>query len=241
MRGLVRHLRELGPLPLLATVLPPGGSLILLATIPYSCAWLRADHERGLLVFVTMFALCGGFALLPTYTPAVLGGWAFGVWTGLPATLAGFAGAAAIGFALARQLSGERLVAVLHEYPRGLAIHDAFVRSGFLKAVMVVMLVRLPPSSPFALSNVLLASSAVDFLPFLVGTVLGIAPRAGAAVVVGAGLARFDSQHPERSGQALIGIGLTLGVLLALGWLATDALRRLDRRAGTAPRPDPQL
>jgi uncharacterized membrane protein YdjX (TVP38/TMEM64 family) len=224
----------LGPLPVLATVLPPVGSLILLATIPYSSEWLRAQQERGLIVFVTLFALCGGFALLPTYTPAVLGGWAFGVWTGLAATLAGFGAAAALGFALARHVAGTRLVSVLHEYPRGLAIHDAFVRSGFLRAVTVVVLVRLPPNSPFALSNVLLASSAVRFVPFLVGTVVGIAPRAGAAVSVGAGLARLDLEHPERSGQALIGIGLTLGVLATLGWLASDALRRLERgRAGT--------
>ena len=221
---------------MLATALPPVGSLVLLATIPYSAAWLRAHHEGGLVVFVTVFALCGGFALLPTYTPAVLGGWVFGAPAGLAATLAGFAGAAAIGFALARHVAGERLAAVLGEHPRGLAIHDAFVRSGFLRAVMVVVLVRLPPSSPFALTNVLLASSAVRFVPFLVGTVVGIAPRAAAAVAIGAGVAQLDLEQPERSGQAVIGIAVTLGVLGALGWLASDALRRLERGgAGTSP------
>jgi uncharacterized membrane protein YdjX (TVP38/TMEM64 family) len=238
LRGFLRHLGQLGPLAVAATLLPPIGSLILLGTIQHSSSWLRAQDDLGVLVFIVAFAFCGGFALLPTYTPALLGGWAFGASVGLIATLAGFAGAAGIGFALARRLSGDRLVAALRDYPRGLAIHDAFVGSGFLRALIVVTLVRLPPSSPFALSNVVMASSRVRIAPFLIGTVLGIAPRALAAVVVGAGLSRLDLAHPGRSGHVLIGMGLTLAALAALGWMATDALRRLERhvpRRATGP------
>jgi uncharacterized membrane protein YdjX (TVP38/TMEM64 family) len=222
-----RSLGQLGPLALAATLLPPLGTAVLIGTIQQSSAWLRANDVLGLVVFVTAFAVCGGFALLPTYTPALVGGWAFGFWTGLAASMAGFAGAAAIGFGVARRVSGDRLVEVLGRHPRGLAVHDAFVQSGFLKALLVVALVRLPPNSPFALSTVGLAASRVGLAPFLAGTMVGIAPRALAAVVVGAGLARLDLAHPARSGHLLIGIATTLAVVGSLGWMAGRALRRL--------------
>jgi uncharacterized membrane protein YdjX (TVP38/TMEM64 family) len=229
-----RGLGQLGPLAMAATLLPPLGTAVLIGTIQQSSAWLRAHDVVGLVVFVTAFAVCGGCALLPTYTPALVGGWAFGLWTGLAASLAGFAGAAAIGFALARRLSGDQLVDLLQRHPRGLAIHDAFVRRGFLKALTVVILVRLPPNSPFALSTVVLAASRVRLAPFLAGTVVGIAPRVLAAVVVGAGLAQLDLAHPERSGHLLMGIATTVAVVAALGWMAGRALGRMGpgARAG---------
>ena len=230
-----RSLGQLGPLALAATLLPPLGTAVLIGTIQQSSAWLRANDVLGLVVFVTAFAVCGGFALLPTYTPALVGGWAFGVWTGLAASMAGFTGAAAIGFGVARRVSGDRLVEVLGRHPRGLAIHDAFVQSGILKALLVVALVRLPPNSPFALSTVVLAASRVGLAPFLAGTMVGIAPRALAAVVVGAGLARLDLAHPERSGHLLIGIATTVAVVGALGWMASRGLRRLGLERASEP------
>lgn len=235
-RAVIRTLAQLGPLAAASALLPPIGSLVLLGTLPFTASWLRSHGETGILLFVVLFAVTGGLALLPTYTPSLVGGWAFGVPVGLAATLLGFAGAATIGFHLSRRLSGDRLMSVLHEYPRGLAIHDAFVGSGPARALLVVTLVRLPPNSPFAMATLLMAGSRVAFAPFLLGTLLGIAPRAAAAVVVGAGLARMDFSHPEQSGAVLAGIGVTVGVALALGLLAKRALRRLEP-ASPAPQP----
>ena len=73
-------------------------ALVLLGTLPQSAAWLRAHDEVGVVLFVLLFAVTGGLALLPTYTPSLLGGWAFGIRLGLAATLLGFLGAATIGF-----------------------------------------------------------------------------------------------------------------------------------------------
>jgi uncharacterized membrane protein YdjX (TVP38/TMEM64 family) len=232
----VRRLGQLGPLALAAAILPPLGSLLLILTLEPLSAWLRAQGAIGLVVFVVAFALCGGFALLPTYTPSVVGGWAFGLAAGLAATLAGFTLAATVGFALARRLSGERLMDVLSDHPRGLAVHDAFVRSGYWKAVLVVTLLRLPPNSPFAITNLLLAASRVGYGPFLVGTLAGLTPRAGAAVAVGAGLARLDLDRPTETMAVLGGLGVTIGVVVALGWMANRALARV---APTSPSPRP--
>jgi uncharacterized membrane protein YdjX (TVP38/TMEM64 family) len=229
-RAVLRALGQVGPLAAAAALLPPIGSLVLLATINRSAAWLRAHDELGVIIFILAFAVCGGIALLPTYTPSLIGGWAFGIWAGLAATLAGFLGAAAIGFALARRLSGDRLMSVLQEYPRGLAIHDALLGSGFWRALLVVALVRLPPNSPFALANLLLAGSRVALVPFLLGTLVGLTPRAAAAVVVGAGLSSLDVAHPGRSGAMLAWVAITVGAVGAIGWMANRALRRLEAK-----------
>jgi uncharacterized membrane protein YdjX (TVP38/TMEM64 family) len=232
----LRRLGQLGPLALAAAILPPLGTLLLIATLEPVGAWLRAHGGLGVLVFVVAFAVCGGFALLPTYTPSLVGGWAFGLASGLAATLAGFALAATIGFALSRRLSGERLMDVLRDHPRGLAVHDAFVRSGAWKALVVVALLRLPPNSPFAVTNLLLAASRVRYVPFLAGTIAGLAPRAAAAVAVGAGLARVDLDRPTQAGAVFGGIAVTIGVAVALGWMANRALARV---VPTSPSPQP--
>lgn len=233
--ALTRRLGQLGPLALAAALLPPLGSLLLIATLEPTSAWLRGHGAFGVVAFVLGFAVCGGFALLPTYTPSLLGGWAFGLTVGLAATLAGFLLAASIGFALARRLSGERLMDVLREHPRGLAVHDAFVRSGFWKALLVVTLLRLPPNSPFAIGNLLMAASRVGYAPFLAGTLVGIAPRAGAAVAVGAGLARIDFDRPTEAMAVVAGLAVTVGVAAVLGWMANRALTRVAPASSGLP------
>jgi uncharacterized membrane protein YdjX (TVP38/TMEM64 family) len=113
-------------------------------------------------------------------------------------------------------------------------VHDAFVRRGFWKAVAVVALLRLPPNSPFAITNLALAASRVGYAPFLGGTVAGLLPRATAAVAVGAGLARVDLDRPTETVAVLGGLALTVGVVAALGWMANRALARV---VPTSPSP----
>lgn len=227
LRRTLGRLGHLGPLAAVTAFAPPLGTLLLIGTIQDSSAWLQENPRVGVAVFVAGAAVTGGLALLPTYTPSLLGGWAFGIPLGLAATLLGFLGAATIGFFLSRHLSGDRLVQALHDHPRGMAIHDAFVRSGFWKAVCVVTLVRLPPNAPFAMSNLVMAASRVDYLPYAIGTMVGLGPRLAAAVIVGAELATVDLAHPARSWSAFIAIGVTVGVLLALGQIARRALARV--------------
>jgi uncharacterized membrane protein YdjX (TVP38/TMEM64 family) len=215
---------------MLATAfLPPLGALMLLSTMHRSAPWLREQGAVGVAMFVVAFTFLGGMALLPTYAPSVLGGWAFGITTGIPAVLAGFLGAAALGFAVARRVSGDRLVAIIDEYPRGHAICRALLESGFGQTVLVVTLLRLPPNAPFAMTNLLLAATGVGWGPYLIGGALGLAPRVIAAVVVGAGLSRLDLAHLGRGGSVYLSISVSIVVVLALGWLANRALGRIGR------------
>ena len=71
-------------------------AVLLLGYLSSIGPWLQGLGGRGVAVYVAGFALLGGFALLPTYAPAILGGWAFGDRLGIPAALAGFVCASAI-------------------------------------------------------------------------------------------------------------------------------------------------
>lgn len=221
------RLGRLGPAAAATTFLPPLGLLVLLGTMNQSAPWLQSHGLLGVLLFVAGFAVCGGLALLPTYAPSVLGGWAFGVTVGLAATVLGFLGASAIGFAIARHLSGDRLLQVLDESPRGRALHRALLAGSWRRTLLVVTLLRVPPNGPFAMTNLLLAAIGVSWGPYLLGSLLGLTPRVAAAVIVGASLSQLDLRHLERGGAAYVSIGLSLAVVIALGWLANRALKDL--------------
>ena len=80
--------RGLAPLAIISLALPPIGAALLLGYLSRIGPWLQGLGGRGIALYVAGFALLGGFALLPTYAPAILGGWAFGDRTGIPAALA---------------------------------------------------------------------------------------------------------------------------------------------------------
>jgi uncharacterized membrane protein YdjX (TVP38/TMEM64 family) len=227
------RLGRLGPAAAATAFLPPIGTLILLGTMNQSAPWLQSHGVLGVLVFVAAFSILGGLALLPTYGPSVLGGWAFGVSAGLAATLAGFLGASAIGFAIARHLSGDRLLQVLEEYPRGRALHRALLAGSWRRTLLVVTLLRVPPYGPFAMTNLLLAATGVTWGPYLLGSLLGLTPRVAAAVIVGASLSQLDLRHLERGGTAYLSIGLSLAAVITLGWLANRALSEFVDASGS--------
>ena len=220
------RLGRLGPTAAATAFLPPLGSIVLIGTMNQSAPWLQAQGLLGIAIFVAGFTVFGGLALLPTYGPSVLGGWAFGVGVGLVATLAGFLGAASLGFALARHLSGDRLLQVLAEYPRGQALHRALLTGSAARTLLVVTLLRVP-HGPFAMTNLLLAATGVGWGPYLAGSLLGLAPRVTAAVIVGASLASLDLRHLDRGGTAYLSIALSIGAVIGLGWLAKRSLRKV--------------
>jgi uncharacterized membrane protein YdjX (TVP38/TMEM64 family) len=243
----VAVVRSLGPtsvLAALALTLPPLGSIGLFLTMGITGPWLR-ENELGLLIYVAAFATLAGLALLPTYAQAALGGFAFGVVFGVPAALLGFAGAALIGYELARRFSGDRAERVIAQHPKWKAVRDGLLgrareggphsNQGWVRTAGIVALLRLPPNSPFALTNLVMASVKVPRLPFAVGTVLGMAPRTTLAVVIGAGvnqLTRDDLDQAVPTWVVWVGIAVTLAVVLLVGVIASRAVKKMAA-AGT--------
>lgn len=230
-------LRRLGPagiLALMATFLPVLGLLTLVTYGKTIALFLKEDPSRVFL-YSAAFALLAGLALLPTYAQAIIGGYAFGVAIGVPAALAGFAGGALIGYAIGRRGSGDRVETILRERPKWLAVRNALVGRGFWPTLGIVALLRLPPNSPFALTNLVMASVKVKWLPFILGTIIGMTPRTSAAVFVGAGLKELTGETVKSVPKPvwIAGIVITVVVLLVIGSVANRAIKRV-----TAGRPE---
>lgn len=232
-----RKLGPAGPLAVVSLIFPVVGSIFLFRHLDQVAHWLTGQGSAGALVYAAAFAALAGLALMPTYAMSALGGWVFKIALGIPAALLGIGGAAVIGFFIARRASGERVLHVIAEKPRWEAIRTSLLASTPLKTLAMVTLLRLPPNSPFALTNLVLASVRVPLWIYLTGTLVGIAPRTALAVYIASGLEdltreSLDAARPTWLFGATIGISLV--VILTIGGLANRALERLTAPAGPA-------
>lgn len=232
-------MRRLGPAGLIAgfaCVAPAIGGFILLARLDAVATWLHELGPRAPLVYAGGFALLAGLALLPTYAQAILGGWTFGFAIGFSAAWMGFVGGAIIGYAIAARASGDRVTRLLAENPRWQAVRDALIGSGFWRTLGLVALIRLPPNSPFAVTNVVLASARTPRVPFILGTLLGMAPRTAVAVSIAAALAeRWSTLSDDVLKQArptwmlIAGPALAIVVMIVIGVIANRAIAKISR------------
>lgn len=217
--------------------MPAIAGIALLAYIGELSDWLNDREATGLLIYVAVFIAAGGCGMLPTYAQAILGGWVFGIAAGLPAALLGFTGAALLGYAIARTVSQDRVEQTIAENPKALAVRNALVGKSFARTLLIVTLLRFPPNSPFALTNLAMASAGVAIVPFVIGTMIGMLPRTAVAVVFAAAASREARDIVEfvREGPGPIiligGIVLMFIVLAIIGAIANHALQRLEPEA----------
>ncbi len=226
-------------LGVLASTLPLLGSIALYAYIKPIAEWLRT-HPEGLWIYLAGFVVLGGIALLPTYAQSALGGFAFGAAKGIPLALAGFAGAALLGYWIALRASPERVRKVVDRDVRAGAVRRALVGGGFMRQTGIVTLLRLPPTSPFALTNLVLAAAGVRLAPFVVGTIIGMAPRTVVAVIIGAGVQELTRDTLESAAPKWVwwaGIAVSIAVLVVIMLVAKKALAGVLREHGEKPQP----
>jgi uncharacterized membrane protein YdjX (TVP38/TMEM64 family) len=222
-----RRLGPAGPLAVIAASLPLLGEIALVGSLAWLAPWLRAHGQLGLLVYVLVFAVTSGLAILPTHAQSGIGGWVFHFRAGAPAAVAGVMGGALIGYLIARRASGTRVVSLIEEHPKWRAVYDALLGGGFWKTLLIVTLVRLPPSSPFAVTNLVLASTRVPPVAYLLGSFLGLAPRTVAVVFIGAGLQTLNFHELGRSWMTIAGIIAAAVVVVVIGAIANHAVTRV--------------
>lgn len=237
--------RRLGPPGLLAalwTITPAVAGGAVLVYVGTVSNWLLAQGSGGIAIYVIVFVLAGGLGLLPTYAQAIIGGWVFAFTIGFPAALAGFTGAAILGYLIARTVSQDRVDRLVTENPRAKAVRDALIGHGFLRTTGIVALLRCPPNSPFALTNLVMASTGVGLLPFAIGTVLGMIPRTGIAVYFAAmasatGARDIQGFISDGLGPAIFVGGLVVMfiVLGVIGHIANRAIARLEPAHAETP------
>lgn len=235
--SLYSRLGPLGPAALVALLMPPLLGIALLVKINAVSEWLKTHDSLGLVVYIVAFIVLAGFALLPTYAQAIVGGYAFGPWLGLLGALTGFLGASLIGYEIGRRTSQDRVDSMISENPRWRAVRNALLgtqgSNSFLRTLGTVILLRLPPNSPFALMNLFLSAVKVPRLAYAIGTLIGMAPRTALAVFLGAGIKSAltkDAISEATPAWAIpVGIAVTAVIVIIIGVIANRAIERMGR------------
>mmetsp|Transcript_6186 Transcript_6186/g.18714 ORF Transcript_6186/g.18714 Transcript_6186/m.18714 type:complete len:343 (-) Transcript_6186:259-1287(-) len=125
----------------------------------------------GMLYFSAVYVVAEVLAL-PAVPLTASAGYLFGAITGTAVVLVSATIAAGLSFLIGRFLLRGWVESVAAESPQFRAIDKAVQREGF----KIVLLLRLSPIFPFALSNYFYGLTAVDFWPYLLATLLGFAP-----------------------------------------------------------------
>lgn len=231
---------RLGPAAILAalwTLLPVACGFTLLGNLGAVSTWLRGFGGLGPWVYCGAFIVLAGLGVLPTYSVAILGGWAFGLAVGMPAAMGGFVGAAIIGYFIARGIAAERADRELARHPRWAAVRDALVHSGPLKTLGLVSLIRLPPNSPFALTNLVLSTSGVPLWSYALGTLAGMLPRTALVLWIASqvqGELSADSMRSARPGWFIpVSVAAMIAVFFALSRIVQHTLDRVTAEAGS--------
>ena len=236
-RAEIKGLSGIGILALAWVTLPALFGFWLLAEIGSVSDWFgRWEIDHGpivaILVYVVVFALTSGLGLLPTYAQAFLGGWVFGAVGGSVGALGGLTFGAALGFGLARVISGDRIEGLIDRRPVVKAVRDELIGSGFFKTIGIVGLLRLSPSSPFAFSNLALGGTRTPTIPMLIGTFIGMMPRTILVAVIAAAAAADGSEdlvdvvNRRSTGTVVVGLVLLFGSLGIISLIAKRAIRR---------------
>lgn len=187
----------------------------------------------GILVYALLFMLFSGIGILPTYAQAILGGWVFGFWFGTQAALIGFTGGAAIGWIICRLISRDAVVNWIDSKPKWSAVRHAFVEEGIWRTLGIVILIRIPPNSPFSLTNLAMSAGGARPVPYLLGTLIGMTPRTAIACAFAAAAAADGSKDIQTFVRdkgflpIVIGVALMVVVFVILAKVANRAMARV--------------
>lgn len=222
-----RQLGRLTPMALVTTFLPVAGSSALVVVGYPLGNWMRENWEVGGPAFLAGVLFFCGFALLPTNLIGILGGWSFGFWFGLILLITGVVGSATIAYFVNKRLTGETLTALTSRNARADAIHRALTNEGFVKTTAIITLIRMSVVMPFAFTNFFLAAARVPVRSFVIGTFLGMLPRSGAMVFLGAGLSELSFDNFNDVWFLAAGVPATIVLIIAIAVFSRRALDRL--------------
>lgn len=231
VKDVFRRLGPVGPLAVISLTLPAIGTFLVLFMLKQTdlAPWLQSRGATGIAIYVLAYLLLSGLALCNTYAPSLVGGFAFGIRTGSWAAMAAVTLAATIAYIIARQASGTRVTMVIAEQPKWKAVHDALIGGSTAKTFGIVALIRVS-SSPFAMTNLILGATRVNPLVYVLGTMIGFAPRTIATVVIGSRLSSWGQIEGAGSKWLTIAfIVATFIVLGIIGAIGNQAVQKVTR------------
>lgn len=191
-----------------------------------SIAKIESLGPYGYLYFAMVYVIAEVLAV-PALPLTASSGYLFGLIPGFVTVLISATIAASISFFIGRTLLREWAQKIASTSSKWRAIDAAIGKEGF----KVILLLRMSPLLPFAISNYLYGLTSVDFGSYLAATFLGFAPGTLGIVYAGsAGKALFSSDsisalpwYAYAAGGALL---LLFGNTVAK--VATDALKQVE-------------
>jgi uncharacterized membrane protein YdjX (TVP38/TMEM64 family) len=228
LRNTFVQLGVLGPVALFTGLGPLVGAFALAATSPF---WLDGFLDLGaaqIPIFLALTTVLAAYSLTPTHASSLLGGMAFGVGLGTLMAMLGTGMAAALGFITLRFFLRDKAVEALSLHPRTKAIHRELDQGHYLRSIALLALIRLSPVVPFAATNLLMSTTGIRLLPFLIGSLLGLAPRVIAVVWIGSSLTELDLSQAADRRLLVLGIVATIAVLWILRKVSKRGLAQLD-------------
>lgn len=172
-----------------STVLTTGSSLVGVAREVFHDPGAALDHvveltdsmgPLGIAYFGVAYCIAEILAI-PAIPLTASAGYLFGPVQGTAIVLLSASIAAAVSFMIGRTLLRDYVEGVLKDYPKFSKLDRAIGREGF----KLMLLLRLSPIFPFALSNYLYGATSINFSAFFGGTILGFAPGTIAYVYTG--------------------------------------------------------
>ena len=229
VKAFVKRLGPAGPLAVISASMPFVAAATILGSMPWVGSWMQSHQHTGALLYFSCFTALGGIGFMPTHAYSLLGGYAFGFKLGLALALASYLGASLLAYAVARLASGDRVVQIIAEHPKSKAVYEALLGSGFGKTLLITFLVRLT-SSPFAITNLILAATRVNLVAYVAATVVGMVPRTAALVYI-ASMWGLDGNKAASRWVTITFSVVTLAVLFTIGHVGNQAIARVTRPA----------
>ena len=188
--------------------------------------WLSPDSLSGLLSAISSpgwraVAVVGGIALasllmVPLTLLATVGGVLFQGWQAFAYLLAGSMASAVLGFLGGRLLSKNTIKQI--GGPRLAQINRRLGKGG----TIAVVVLRMVPVAPFTVFNLVAGASSLGFRPFVLGSLLGLAPGLAAITFFSRTLWEAVTSPSLTTIALAVLIGFTL---LGIVWLAKSWLR----------------
>lgn len=234
-------LKRLGPAAILGvawSTLPSfAGVLLVLNMEPLRLALVGDGSSTlhlatGMSIYLAGFVILAGFGCLPTVSQALLAGYAFGVPMGTLLALLGFGGASLVGYEVVSKIARSRVEQELVSKPKTKMLRDALLQASTGRALLIVTLVRISPSSPFALTNLLFASLGVRRGVFFFGTLMGMFPRTLAAVMIGQSFTGWNGGIDKPRWLIVAGIVAIIVLLIVISKVSASVLLRMTRESG---------
>jgi uncharacterized membrane protein YdjX (TVP38/TMEM64 family) len=226
-----RGLGRAGPVALIALIIPIVGAILIPTVGVIAAPWLRGQGMLGLALLMAALLVLGAVAIAPTTSSSLIAGWTFGFALGLPAVAVGLVAGGVLCYLSAKRLGRARVADTFAAHPRWEVVRRALLEENRLKALWIVVLLRLSPVLPLGTTNVLLATTGVSIGIYALGTALGLTPRIALLVAAASRAERLDFNLSESwlmLGGGIVATGVCVLVMAIIG---KHALERATRNS----------